>query len=95
MKNITPIQIWHKGEVKSASLLDARIINDDLKSSCSFYYQLQEAGTPISGSDYIPSGTTLAEGNCYMGGEAYTAWSGSNDAAYTFVAQEINVTIVD
>lgn len=95
MKNINPIQIWHKGEVKTASLLSAKSIDDNFDNKCVIYYQLHEAGTPTSGSNYTPPITMLAEGNCYMSEEVYAAWDGSNAAAYQFVAEQINVTIVE
>ena len=95
MKTINPVQIWHNGQVKTVTLLDARIVDDNLSSSCSFYWQLKEELEPISGSISIASGRALAEGHCYMNEDTYSAWDGSNDAAYTFIAEQINVTIVE
>lgn len=102
MKNIEPIQIWKDGQSKTASVLDARIVYDDLISYCTFYWQLKEADTtqevpsPIEGGAAttinIP-GQLLAEGNCSMSANSYQEWDDSNDAAYEFVAGQINVTI--
>jgi hypothetical protein len=99
MKQIKPIQIWKNGEVKTASLLVARIINDDLKSTCLFYYTLNEEDTVIESdqedlSSTIINGQMLTEGNVLMSEEDYLGWDGSNDSAYTFVANQINVIIV-
>ena len=90
MKTINPVQIWNNGQIKTATLLDARIIDDDLSSSCTFYWQLMEAETPISGTARM-----IADGNCSMSGENYTNWDGSNDSAFIFVAEQINVTIIE
>jgi hypothetical protein len=101
MKNITPITIWKDGQSKTASVLNARIINDDLKSSSVFYWELKEADQVIPADPEVEgstettiNGQVLANGNCTMSGEEYDAWDGSNDTAYTFVAGQINVVIV-
>jgi hypothetical protein len=39
---IQPVSIWANGQSKEASELDARIIYDDLATSCTFYYELKE-----------------------------------------------------
>lgn len=100
MKNIDPIQIWKDGQNKTASVLNARIINDDLKTSCVFYWELKEADQVIHADPEVErstettvSGQVLASGNCTWSGEGYDNWDGSNDAAYDFVATEINVEI--
>lgn len=96
MKKINPIQIWKNGQNKTASVLDARIINDNLSSSCTFYWQLKEEDSVIDtedGESHI-AGQVLAEGNCTLDGDAYLSWDGDNDYAYEFVANQINVIIV-
>lgn len=100
MKNITPIQIWKDGQSKTASVLIARIINDDLNTSCVFYWELKEADqvTPadpeVEGStEAVVNGAVLSSGNCTWSGEGYSNWDGTNDAAYAFVAGQINVVL--
>lgn len=88
MVQIEPISIWANGQTKTASELDARIINDDLKSSCTFYYELKEASTEEQ------AGASLAQGNVTMSGEDYLSWDGSNSSAFSYIAEQINVTIV-
>ena len=88
MKSIEPIQIWSNGQLKTASELDARIINDDLKYSCTFYWELKEASTEEQ------VGVQLAQGNVSMSGEDYENWDGNNDLAYAYIASQINVTIL-
>lgn len=91
MKEIQPVGIWNNGEVKTASVLNARIINDDLKSSCTFYWELM---SPDSSGQPYTGGVQLSNGNSSMSGEDYQNWDGSNDSAYEYIAEKINVVIV-
>jgi hypothetical protein len=93
MKSIEPIQIWKNGESQEANLLNAVIINDNLATSCSFYYQLCSSG---EGTEAMPLviGQTLADGNVTMSGENYINWDDSNDAAYSYIAEKLNLTII-
>jgi hypothetical protein len=87
MKNIQPIQIWKNGQQLTASVLDAIIINDNLSTSCTFYWMLKE-----DLDDEV--GQTLADGNATMTGEYYDNWDGSNDYAFSYIASQINVKIL-
>jgi hypothetical protein len=89
MKPIEPITIWKNGESQEANLLVAYIINDNLESSCSFYYQLCSSGEQ---PDTI--GQSLADGNVTMSGQDYLAWDGDNNYAYTYIAQQLNLVIL-
>jgi hypothetical protein len=89
MKPIEPITIWKNGESQEANFLVAYIINDNLESSCTFYYQLCSSGQQ---PDTI--GQSLAEGNVNMSGEDYLAWDGDNNYAYTYIAQQLNLTLI-
>ena len=93
MKQIENVTIWKNGEMKTASILNAYIVNDNLETSCSFYYQLCEGG---QGTEEMPLiiGNSLAEGNVQMGGEDYLAWDGSNNYAYAYIAGQLNLTLV-
>jgi hypothetical protein len=88
MKQISPIQIWVNGQNKTASVLDARIINDDLATSCTFYWELKEESTEET------QGQQLAQGNVSMSGTDYENWDNSNEEAYEYIAEKINVTLV-
>jgi len=88
MKNISPVTIWKNGQTKTASVLNAYIINDNLESSCTFYWMLKEADQEDQ------AGQVLADGNTTMSGDDYTAWNGSSDGAYSYIAGQINVTII-
>ena len=93
MKQIEPIGIWKNGESFEANLLNAYIINDNLQSSCTFYYQLCSSG---EGTEALPLviGQTLADGNITMSGEDYLNWDNSNDQAYSYIAEKLNLTII-
>jgi hypothetical protein len=85
MKNISPVSIWKNGQSLTASILDAIIINDNLSTSCTFYWMLKEDGE---------AGQVLADGNTTMTGEHYDGWDGNNDYAFEYIATQINVTIL-
>jgi hypothetical protein len=93
MRKIEPVTIWKNGESQEANLLNAYIINDNLQSSCSFYYSLCASG---EGTEAMPLviGQTLAEGNVTMNGENYLAWDGDNDYAFTYIAEKLNLTLI-
>ena len=89
MKQIETIKIWKNGQSQEATILNAYIINDNLATSCSFYYQLCSSGEQ---PDSI--GQSLAEGNVTMDGENYLLWNGDNNDAYSYIASELNLTLL-
>jgi hypothetical protein len=93
MKAIQPITIWKNGESQEANLLNAYIINDNLQSSCSFYYSLNSSG---EGTEAMPLviWQTLADGNITMSGDDYLAWDNSNEAAFSYIAKQLNLTLI-
>ena len=93
MKLIQPVTIWKNGESQEANLLNAYIINDNLESSCSFYYSLCSSG---EGTEAMPLviWQTLAEGNITMSGQDYLDWDNSNEAAYVYIAEKLNLTLI-
>ena len=93
MKSIEPISIWKNGESQEANILNAYIINDNLATACTFYYQLCSSG---EGTEALPLviGQTLADGNITMSGDDYLAWDGDNDYAFTYIAEKLNLTII-
>jgi hypothetical protein len=93
MKKIEPVSIWKNGESQEANLLNAYIINDNLQSSCSFYYSLCASG---EGTEAMPLviGQTLAEGNVTLDGDYYLAWDGTNIEAYFYISQKLNLTLI-
>jgi hypothetical protein len=93
MKQIEPIQAWKNGEQLEANFLNAYIINDNLDSSCSFYYSLNTGG---EGTEAMPLviGQAVAEGNITMSGQDYIDWDNSNEAAYVYIADKLNLTLI-
>jgi hypothetical protein len=94
MRKIEPITAWKNGEQLEANLLNAYIINDNLQSSCSFYYSLNTSG---EGTEAMPliMGQAVAEGNLTMDGENYLSWNGSNDYAFSYIAEKLNLTLIN
>jgi hypothetical protein len=92
MKKIEPVQVWKNGEQLEASLLNATS-QDNLDNSCTFYYQLLTGG---DGTEDMPIsvGQSVAEGNISLDGENYLAWDGSNDYAFTYIAEKLNLTLI-
>jgi hypothetical protein len=93
MRKIEPVQIWKNGEQLEASFLKATIVNDNLESACTFYYQLMTGG---DGTEAMPItyAQSIAEGNISLGGENYLDWNGSNDFAYCYIAEKLNLTLI-
>jgi hypothetical protein len=93
MKSIESVTAWKNGEQLEANLLNAYIINDNLQSSCSFYYSLNTSG---DGTEEMPLvlGQVVAEGNITLDGENYLAWDGSNDYAFSYIAEKLNLTLI-
>lgn len=91
MKSIQPVQVWKNGEEKQANAFNLILINDDLKSSATFYYQLLASSQDEEGN---VSSEQLADGNVSMSGEDYQNWDDSNDSAYQYCAEKLNLTIV-
>jgi len=93
MKQIKPVTIWKNGESQEANLLNAYIVNDNLATACYFYYSLCASG---QGTEAMPLviGQTLAEGNIAMTGEDYLDWDNSNEAAYVYIAEKLNLTLI-
>jgi hypothetical protein len=94
MKKIEAVQIWKNGEQLEATLLNAIIVNDNLESACTFYYQLLTGG---DGTEAMPIsvGQTVAEGNISLDGENYLAWSGDNIYAYEYIASKLNLILIE
>ena len=91
MKAIQNVQVWKNGEEKQANTLNLTLINDDLATSATFYYQLLASSQDEEGN---VSTEQLADGNCGMSGEDYQNWDDSNDGAYNYVAGKLNLVII-
>jgi hypothetical protein len=96
MKTITPVNIWHEGSLKEASLLNVAISYDDLNTYATFVYRIMVAEEPSSEPNMPPMtiNSIVASGTMYMGGQDYIDWNNSNDEAYEFVADKLNLELV-
>lgn len=94
MKQIKSVTIWNNGEQKTASILTAKIVDDNLQNACNFYYELCEGG---QGTEEMPliKGVTLVAGNVPMSGETYLSWDGNNDFAFSYIAEKLNLTLIE
>lgn len=100
MKAIQPVTLWVNGQQQTANQFDLRIVNDDLSSSATFYYELvNQVITPGENPDSEDQVTnvTLASGNSTLEGAEYDAWGESadiNDDAYSLIAAKLNLVLV-
>jgi hypothetical protein len=81
MKTISPVQSWNNGQTVEAIYLNAYAISDNLISSASFYYCIQDAAFE-----------TVAQGNLTMTGDDYTAYQ-TNQYAWDWIASSLRLTI--
>lgn len=82
MKAIQPIPIWQNGQIIQATTLNAYVIQDNLKTQATFYYNLMDA-----------NGSGLANGNLTMEGSDYDDYS-SNQQAWSWVGSKLGLTII-
>jgi hypothetical protein len=85
MKAIQPVSIWANGVNSQATQLSLNIINDNLSTSATLYYQL-----------LTEDGTQLAQGNLTIDGEEYQTWgeaSDINNAAYDIACSKLSLTL--
>ena len=80
MKQIEPVVF--PLNLGTAVILNSYCINDNLSTSATFYYAL------LSDTQ-----AQLSQGNLTMEGQDYADWQ-TNQYAWDFIAQQINVTIV-
>ncbi len=86
MKQIQPVSIWANGANYQATQLSLTIINDNLSTSATLYYQL-----------LTEDGTQLAQGNLTIEGEEYQSWGEASDVnseAYVIAATKLSLTLV-
>jgi hypothetical protein len=91
MKTIQSVNIWQSGQMKSATKFNMNSIFDDLESSATFFYELLNVDQDSEGNDVL---TSLAQGNLKISGQEYQDWDDSNDGAYTWGADQLNLTIL-
>ena len=86
MKQIQPVLIWANGANAQATQLSLSIVNDNLQSFATLYYQL-----------LTEEGTQLTQGNLTIDGKEYQSWgeaSDVNNEAYVIAANKLSLTII-
>jgi hypothetical protein len=91
MRAIQPVTIWANGQDSQANSFDLAIVFDNLNSAATFYYQLLETSVSTEGQE---TSVQLSQGNLSMDGQTYSSWDGSNNAAYTWAAGQLNLTLL-
>jgi hypothetical protein len=85
MKTITPVSIWHNGNVLSANQFVLYCVDNNLLDSATFYYRVQSDGVPVD------------EGNLSMQGATYLSMNSSSDSntyTWNWAASQLNITII-
>jgi hypothetical protein len=93
MANITPVQVWYKGEQHNANIFTLYSKGDNLLDSAYFQYQLIEE---IVVNEQTTSQTLLI-GELSINGEDYDLWDAEVDAnawIYNWAASKLNLTII-
>ena len=91
MKTIQAVNVWNNGQLKSATKFNMNSIFDNLEDSATFYYELLTVNVDAEGNE---STEQVAQGNLSMTGQEYQNWDDSNDAAYTWGANQLSLTII-
>ena len=96
-KTIQAISSWQNGEEKQATVFVLSSSYDNLSTSATFQYQLNEAiSGPTPPSPIFPSFNTLVNGFLNITGQDYLDWDASADAnnwIYNWAAAQLNLTI--
>lgn len=90
MKPIQPLTIWLNGQTLVADILNISSAYDNILDTATFSWQLYK-------SEIDQPNTLLVNGNLTISGQEYIDWNASgdvNEAAYIWVAEQLNVTII-
>ena len=88
MKQIQSIQIWVNGQEQTGNWINAYIINDNLQDSATFYWAIFTADIDSN---------KLTDGNLTINDPEYDVWGQSsdiNEAAYEWIADQLNLTLI-
>lgn len=93
MANITPVQVWYKGEQHNANIFTLFSKGDNLLDSAYFQYQLIEEIVV----DEQTTSQTLLIGELSINGEDYALWDAEIDAnawIYNWAASQLGLVII-
>lgn len=94
MANITPVQVWYKGEQHNANVFTLYSNGDNLLDAATFQYQLIEE---IVVSPEEQNSQTLLVGELSINGDDYALWDAEVDAnawIYNWAASQLNLVII-
>jgi uncharacterized protein YcfL len=94
MKKIQNLNLWVNGQNKTANTFFLRLINDNLKDSATFNYQLFYEYTDANGYNQQE---LLVDNTLTIDGQDYIDWGLSSDIntdAFTICANKLNLTIL-
>lgn len=96
MVNITPLTVWHEGSAETVTKLTVISEYDDLQSTATLGYRLVKVieGIPSENGVIPVTHRIIISGSVIMSGQDYIDWDNSNEAAYQYVADKLNITIV-
>lgn len=98
-KTIQPISSWQNGEEKQATVFVLTSSYDNLSTSATFQYQLNEIiapPTPPTPMPVYPMYNTLVNSSLNISGQDYLDWDAATDAndwAYNWAAAQLKLTI--
>lgn len=90
---IQPVTIWVNGQAEQGNEIVASIVLDNLNDYAQFYWLINKT----SGQSEDKQSTNLANGNTTISGADYQAWGEAADvnlAAYEYICQQLNLTLI-
>lgn len=89
--------VWQNGQQKESNTFIMRIVNDNLETSCNFYYEMQNVQEVVNDTETTTIIDILTFGNLTLSGEEYQTWDSSvsaNDWAYNWAAGQLNLVLI-
>lgn len=87
--SIQSVSTWNKGVTIELNAFRLTIVSDNLKDSCTFYWQI---GNQLALQPEGVQHTWVQDGNLTMTGQDYLNWDGSNDYAMTWALGQLNLS---
>ncbi len=89
--------VWQNGQQKEANSFVMRIVNDNLETSCNFYYEMQNVEEVVTDTQTTTIIDVLTFGNLTLQGEEYQTWDADPSAnawAYNWAAGQLNLVLI-
>jgi flagellar basal body L-ring protein FlgH len=94
---IQSVMVWQNGQQKEANSFVMRIVNDNLETSCNFYYEMQNVEEVVTDTQTTTIIDVLTFGNLTLQGEEYQTWDADPSAnawAYNWAAGQLNLVLI-